>query len=126
VVRDLNPEREPVLGVRLLALALREAGDAREAERLLRRVVLARPGEAALSYALGQRLEEQQRWSEAVECYKEARTVRPGLGAALADALAGAGRRGEALAVRRQLVGNSGTTPGTTSAWATPSLRRGT
>jgi tetratricopeptide (TPR) repeat protein len=104
LARAVNPDREPVLGVRLLALALQEAGDGREAERLLRRVLLARPGEAAFSYALGQLLEGQLRWSEAVECYKEARTVRPGLGAALARTLEGAGRRPEALAVRRQLV----------------------
>jgi serine/threonine-protein kinase len=96
----------PVLAVVLLARALRTAGDDARAERLLRDSLRARPGEVVLLYTLGQLLSQQRppRWQEAVECYTAARALRPELGSALAQALEGCGRRGEGLALRRQLA----------------------
>jgi serine/threonine-protein kinase len=97
----LDAGREPVLGVLLLARALFDAGEAPGAERLLRRVLAARPGEVVLLTALGKLLEGQGRWPEAVGCYRAARALRPNLGMALARALRRAGGAGEAEAVLR-------------------------
>jgi serine/threonine-protein kinase len=96
----------PTPGVLLLARLLREVGEANTAEELLRAAVRARPGEPALWTELGRLLEGQRppRWAEAVECYTAARAARPTLGVALAQALAGAGRVGEGLALLTALV----------------------
>jgi tetratricopeptide (TPR) repeat protein len=101
-----RPDRGPVLSVVLLARANQEAGEARQAEAVLRHALAVRPGEVVLLDALGKLLEGQgrARLGEAIECYRAARTARPDLGIALARALAEAGRADEAVAVMRELV----------------------
>jgi Flp pilus assembly protein TadD len=97
---------EPVEGLLTMARALRVAGDEPTAERLLRSALRARPQEVALLYELGRLLEGHRppRWGEAVECYRAARALRPGLGEALANALVQLGRAEEGLALYERLV----------------------
>jgi tetratricopeptide (TPR) repeat protein len=101
----LDPSREPVLGLVMLAGTLRAAGEDRRAEEVLRSAVAARPGAVALLNALGKLLEEQRppRLGEAIECYRAARAVRADLGIALGNALRKAKRAGEAVAVLKAL-----------------------
>jgi tetratricopeptide (TPR) repeat protein len=99
-----DPAVEPVLGLLTLVRALRVAGDDRAAEDLLREASQARPREVVLHNALGQLLEEQQRWREAVECYGPARALRPEFGDALANALVHGGRVSEGLALYKRLI----------------------
>jgi serine/threonine-protein kinase len=106
LAKSADVTRQPVLGLLTLARALQVAGDEAQAERLLRRAVIERPGEILLHDALGHLLERQQppRWGEVVACYTAARALRPGLGVALARALQMSGRADEGLAVYGQLV----------------------
>jgi serine/threonine-protein kinase len=103
---ETDAATEPVLGILTLARALRLAGDQATAEWLLRSAVLARPQEVVLHYALGKLLEERPapRWGEAVECYAQARALRPELGEALAFALTRSGRTREGLALYEWLT----------------------
>jgi serine/threonine-protein kinase len=94
----------PVLGLLALARALEEAGEGAEAERLLRAAVRARPREVAPHAALARLLGGRGRWGEALECWSALRTMRPEVGAALADALVSAGRAAEGLALYDLLV----------------------
>jgi tetratricopeptide (TPR) repeat protein len=100
----LEVGREPVLSVVLLAWASQEMGDSARAESVLRQALAVRPDQAELLYALGKLLEAQGRPAEAVECFRAARSLRPGLGVALARALAEAGRAEEGEAVLRDLL----------------------
>nr|AHZ45649.1 serine/threonine protein kinase [uncultured bacterium] len=106
LARRADTERGPVLGLMLLAKALEECGDNREAENLLRAALRARPGEVLLHQELGEVLLRQQppRWQEAAECYTVARAFRPGLGVTLARVLDGCGRGEEGLALLRWLA----------------------
>ncbi len=106
MARDVDAALEPVLGVLLLAEALVEAGDRREAERVLRAALWARPGEILLLLALGRVLEggPSPRWPEVVECYLAARALRPHSGRRLALVLEKARRFEDALGVWRQLL----------------------
>jgi tetratricopeptide (TPR) repeat protein len=101
---QVDPATEPVLSVILLARACREAGDAAGAEEVLRRAVVAQPGQVVLLSALGRLLERQGRLAEAIECYQAARALRPHLGITLGRTLADAGRAVEGEAVCRDLV----------------------
>jgi serine/threonine-protein kinase len=96
--------REPVLSVVLLAEALSARGDAAGANEVLRRAVVARPGQVVLLGAQGRLLERQGRLGEAIECYRAARALRPHLGVALGRALARAGRAAEGEEVCHDLV----------------------
>jgi serine/threonine-protein kinase len=107
----LDTAKEPVLGVVSLARALGRAGAAPEAERLLRRVLAARPGEVVLLTELGELLEWQRRWPEAVGCYRAARALRPDLGVALAEALLEAGGGAEAEEIFRYRTGKEPLNP---------------
>jgi tetratricopeptide (TPR) repeat protein len=100
----VDAAREPALAVLSLARALERAGAAPEAEALLRRVLAARAGEGVVLTALGQLLEEQRRWGDAVGCHRAARALRPGLGVALARDLRQAGGAAEAEVVLRRLT----------------------
>jgi Flp pilus assembly protein TadD len=102
----IDPAVEPVLGLVTLTRALREAGEEAVAERLLRMAVTARPQEVVLYHTLGDLLREQDppRWSEAVECYRVARGLRPDLGLTLAEALRQSGREREGLDLLAWLV----------------------
>ncbi len=104
--RGVDPARAPVLGVLLLARALETAGDRASAEKVLCDASLARPGEALLSYELGNLLERgpAPRWPSVLEHYRAARAIRPELGWRLAQALERTGRAGEARALRHQMV----------------------
>jgi Flp pilus assembly protein TadD/serine/threonine protein kinase len=106
LAEETDAANEPVLGLLTLARALQVAGDSALAERLLGQAVLARPAEVVLHNALGKLLGEQRppAWGRAVECYKAARALRPELGVALAEALAGSGRAYESLALLARLV----------------------
>src|SRR5262249_38886167 len=76
------------------------------AERLLREALTARPREVVLYHTLGQMLQSQQppRWSEAAECYRVARGLRPDLGVTLAEALLRSDRERESLNLLAWLV----------------------
>jgi serine/threonine-protein kinase len=101
-----DPMSEPVPRQLLLARALRLAGDDRQAERLLRLAVRARPQDVILRYSLGKLLEEQRppKWQEAVACYEAVRALRPQFGVALAEALIQAGRPEQGLEMYERLV----------------------
>ena len=62
---------------------LRPEQDTREAERVLRSSLAARPDQVVLLEALGKLLAGQKRWGEAIECYRAARALQPRLGVAL-------------------------------------------
>src|SRR5262249_55008436 len=106
LAEQIDPAKEPVLGVLALARALEAAGDAQGAEGVLRDALAARPAEVVLLDALGKLLEAQRppRLAGAIECYKAARVARPGLGIALAKVLREANRAAEGEAVIRDLV----------------------
>jgi Flp pilus assembly protein TadD/serine/threonine protein kinase len=103
---QMDPVKEPVLGVVALASALAEAGDVSRAENVFRAALAARPDQVVLLDGLGKLLEGQRppRRGEAIECYRAARAARPQLGVALGWALIQAQRAGEAEAVLRDLV----------------------
>jgi tetratricopeptide (TPR) repeat protein len=102
----IDPTSEPVLGFLTLTRALRVAGEEALAERLLSAALTARPGEVVLYHTLGQLLQEQEppRWSEAAECYRVARGLRPDLGVTLAEALLRSGREQKGLDLLAWLV----------------------
>jgi tetratricopeptide (TPR) repeat protein len=106
LARQMDPAKEPVLGVVTLARALNLAGDAHGAEGVYRSALASRPGEVVLLDGLGQLLERQRppRWGEAIECYRAARAAQPQLGTALAKALQEAHRVDEAETILRDLV----------------------
>jgi tetratricopeptide (TPR) repeat protein len=101
--KNLNPAREPVLSMLLLARLSRQAGDAAGAERVLRQAWTAHPNEVVVLLALAQLMEARGRLGEAIEWYQVARTQRPELGVALAAALREAGRVEEGEGVLRDL-----------------------
>jgi Flp pilus assembly protein TadD len=96
----------PVLGLLTLVRTLEVAGDAAEAERLLRAALRARPREVVLHAALGNVLTAQRppRWDAAVASYTAARALRPELGERLAYALMQSGQAVEGLALYDRLV----------------------
>src|SRR5262249_26071297 len=110
---EVDPGKEPVLGLLTLTRALLVAGDQPRAERLLRAALRARPREVVLYQTLGQLLEAgpAPRWARAVECYVAVRALRPGLGQSLAHALVKSGRVRDGLALYEQLVAKSPDNP---------------
>jgi serine/threonine-protein kinase len=106
LAREAKPETEPILGLLTLVRLLQAAGDEAGAERLLRAAIRVRPQEVVLHHTLGKLLTTQQppRWSEAVECYAAARTLRPDLGDAMANSLLLSGRVVEGLALYDRLI----------------------
>jgi serine/threonine-protein kinase len=99
------PEREPVLSLVLFAQVCSTFGDHRRAEDILRRAATARPDELVLLDALGKLLHGQERFGEAIECFRAIRARRRHLGIALSQALGDAGRLGEGETVLRDLLG---------------------
>jgi serine/threonine-protein kinase len=101
-----DPRTEPVLGVLLLARALRAGGDDDRAERLLGAAARVRAGGPALWDALGRLQSEQRppRWAEAAACFQTVRALRPDLGVAFANALSESGRPAQAEEVLRELL----------------------
>jgi Flp pilus assembly protein TadD len=110
---QVDPAKEPVLSVLLLARASRDLGDEGGAEELLGRALIARPGEVLLLTELGRFLERRKppRLAEAIACYKTVRGLRPGLGLALGVALSRAGQGKEGEAVLRELIRQQGKNP---------------
>jgi serine/threonine-protein kinase len=106
VRKEIDPRREPVLTVVLLAQAFAAVGDAAGAEQLLVQAVTARPNEVVLLDLLGKVLEQQgpSRLGEAIGYYRAARGQRRHLGVALSKALLRAGRPSEAEDVLQELV----------------------
>jgi tetratricopeptide (TPR) repeat protein/tRNA A-37 threonylcarbamoyl transferase component Bud32 len=106
IARQMDPAKEPVLGVVALARALEVAGDVQSAEGVFRAALAARPDEVVLLDGLGKLLAAQRppRWAEAIECYRAARAARPQLGIALSKALREAKRAGEAEAILGDLM----------------------
>lgn len=92
-----------VLGVLTVVRALRDVGDNALAEQVLRSALQARPQSVVLRNALGQFLEQQQRWPEAVVCYEVTRALRPDLGVALARTLVRSGQIEQGLSLFDQL-----------------------
>jgi tetratricopeptide (TPR) repeat protein len=103
---DDYADKEPILRIVTLSRALEDAGDTGSAERVLRVAMARHPGEVLLLNTLAKFLERQQppRLPEAVECYRAARALRPGLGIALAAALSKLNRESEAEAILRDLA----------------------
>ena len=106
LAEKIDPAVAPVLSLLTVTRALWEADEKALAERLLRAALTARPREVVLYHKLGQLLTEQEppRWTEAVECYRAARALRPDLGVTLAMALLRVGRDQESLELFSQLV----------------------
>jgi serine/threonine-protein kinase len=106
VAQHLDPAKEPVLTVVLLAQACAAAGDFAGAERVLRQASTVRPDHVVLLNALGNLLQRQSpsRIDEAIEFFRAARALRPRLGIALGSALARAGRAEEGEQVLRDLM----------------------
>jgi tetratricopeptide (TPR) repeat protein len=104
--RQMDPRKEPVLTVVLLAQASNAVGDTAEAEKVLRRALATRPNQVVLLETLGNLLESQQPWrsGEAIECFRAARAVRPHLGVALGLALSKVGRAEEGVEILRDLL----------------------
>jgi tetratricopeptide (TPR) repeat protein len=100
----LDLRQEPALTVVLVALVYRVVGDTGGAMEVLREAAELRPNQLVLLDVLAQQLEEQQRWEEAVGCYRAIRVQRPELGVALAHALVRVGRFREAETVARELL----------------------
>jgi tetratricopeptide (TPR) repeat protein len=106
LAEQIDPQREPVPGVVMLARALEVAGATLRAEEVLHSALAARPGDVVLLNALGKFQERRQpaHLGQALECYQAARAVRSDLGIALGEALSKAGRGKEAEDVLRDLV----------------------
>jgi serine/threonine-protein kinase len=108
VRRHIDPRKEPVPTVVLLARACAAVGDAGGAEKVLREAVTARPGQVVLLSTLGKLLEQQgpSRFADAIGYYRTARSHRPQLGVALISVLVRTGRTEEveelAQEMRRQ------------------------
>jgi serine/threonine-protein kinase len=100
----MNPGREPVLTVVVLAQAYRRAGDTAGAVEVLRQAIAVRPDQLVLLRMLAGLLEQQGRWEEAIGCYRAIRVQHPRLGAALARALIQVGRADEGETVLRELI----------------------
>ena len=88
----------------LLGEALMQSGDARAAVAVLRPAQRQNPGQAGLSLALAQALEQLFRRPEAIRYYMTARAIRPESGHALAHALELQNESDEAIAIFRDLV----------------------
>jgi serine/threonine-protein kinase len=91
--------------VRLLARALGRKSE--EATALLRRMQLERPRDFWVSFALGNRLDRQNKHQKAAECYLVAVVLRPNSGAAhynLGHALHDNGQVDDAIACYRQAI----------------------
>jgi tetratricopeptide (TPR) repeat protein/tRNA A-37 threonylcarbamoyl transferase component Bud32 len=104
--RRMNPAKEPVLTVVLLAQALFQVGDSAGAEAELRQALAARPYEVVLLDTLGKLLERQgsARLGESIACYQAIRARESRLGVSLGRALWKAGRAAEGEWVLRDLV----------------------
>jgi serine/threonine-protein kinase len=104
--KEIDPRREPVLTVLLVAQALAAVGDAAGAEQLLSKAVTTRPNQVVLFDALGKLLEHQgsSRRGEAIGYLRAARSQRPQLGLALSKALLGANRVEEAVGVLEEVA----------------------
>jgi serine/threonine-protein kinase len=100
----MNPGREPVLTVVVLAQAYRAAGDTAGAVEVLRQAIAVRPDQLVLLHVLARLLEQQRQWEEAIGCYRAIRVRRPGVGVALGRALVRVGRGREGETVLRELV----------------------
>ncbi len=110
--RKMNLAKEPVLTVVLLARASYVAGDAGGAAEVLREAGTARPEQLVLLHQLARLLAEQQRWEEAIGCFRAIRVRRPDLGKALALALLRVGRGREGELVLRDLIRQKPDNPG--------------
>jgi tetratricopeptide (TPR) repeat protein len=104
--REIDPRKEPVLTVLLLAEMFVEAKDVASAEEVLSLASTARPGQVSLLHRMGKLLAEQapSRLEEAIGYFRAARSLRPQLGIGLSDALVRSGRPSEAEAVMQELL----------------------
>jgi serine/threonine-protein kinase len=103
VRNDIDPGKEAVLTVVLLARACDAVGDRAGAEDLLRKAAAARPDRVELLITLGKLL-DRTRPEEAVGYYRAARSLRPSLGVGLSQALDRAGRAPQGEEVLHELV----------------------
>jgi serine/threonine-protein kinase len=103
VRKDIDPGKETVLTVVLLARACDAVGDTAGAEEVLRKAATARPDRVELLITLGKLL-ERSRPEEAIGYYRAARSLRPSLGVGLSQALARAGRAPQGAEVLQELV----------------------
>jgi serine/threonine-protein kinase len=103
VRKQIDPRKEPMLTVVLLAQACDALGDAAEAEEVLRQAAAARPDQVVLLMALGKLL-ERDRLEEAIGYYRAARGQRRSLGIGLNNALVRAGRATQGEEILRELA----------------------
>jgi len=97
-------EELPPISLHLLGVALRDAGDAPTAERVLRQAQRRHAGDVWLNYDLALCLERLARREEAIRYYTAARAIRPETAHVLAHALQSRGEPEEAIAVFQDLV----------------------
>jgi serine/threonine-protein kinase len=103
VRKVIDPRKEPVLTVLLVARACAEGGDTAGAEEVVRQAWTARPDQVVLLIALGKLL-ERQRLEEAIGYYRAAHSQRRSLGIVLSQALVRAGRAKQGEEVLRELA----------------------
>jgi eukaryotic-like serine/threonine-protein kinase len=87
----------------LLGRALKDAGDAAEAEGVLRRAQERHPGDVWVNYDLARTLEKLARREDAIRFYTAARAIRPDTAHELAHALGSKGEREEEIAIFKDL-----------------------
>jgi serine/threonine-protein kinase len=107
LVREMDVAQAPTLRLSALIRVLWYAGSQQLAVRRLQEALRARRPDAQdvlLYHLLGQMLEAEGRWSEAVEWFALARQQRPELGASLAHALVKGNKVNEALGLLARLT----------------------
>jgi serine/threonine-protein kinase len=106
LAQTANVSRLPPASVELLGRALRQAGELKKAEEVLRQGQRHYPKDVWLNYKLAEVLKAQDppQWDEAIRFYTAARSVRPEIGHDLGHALQERGRQEEALAVFEELT----------------------
>jgi serine/threonine-protein kinase len=87
----------------LLGRALKDAGDPRGAEAVLRRAQQRHPGDLWINYDLGRTLEKLSRKDEAIRYYTAARSLRPDTAHELAHLMGVKGERDEEIAIFEDL-----------------------
>jgi tetratricopeptide (TPR) repeat protein/serine/threonine protein kinase len=99
-----DPTSGSALAIVRSARASATLGNPKGAENLLRQALASQPDEVLLLSTLANILELQQRQREAIEYYRSARALNPGLGVNLAFTLGVTGRWEEGEAVLRNLA----------------------
>jgi serine/threonine-protein kinase len=104
LARSAKFDELPPVSLHLLGSALRDAGDPKAAESVLRPAQRRHPGDVWLNHSLAQCLERLARREDAIRYYTAARSIRPEVAHELAHALREKGESDEAVAVFQDLT----------------------